>query len=577
MISFSSTKILIIGAGGLGCEILKLLIMSKFKNITIIDMDKIERSNLNRQFLFDNSCIGKYKSEMAVKSILKFRNNDKTLNLKYHIGNIKDTTLFPLDFFNNFDIILNALDNIDARYYINSVCMKLNKPLINSGSEGFIGTVTCHLVGKTPCYACNAKIHKKTIPICTIRNNPETIEHCIAWAKALFEKIFSDNNNNNNNDNNNKQTNVLDDFVIEKIPEFNEKLLENINFLFNVDIENLKNSFNIQIKENENNNKDNNNNNENKNKFNYIKPILNIFDIFNNNKFNFNSLFDYYLNFNKETQNLTKENFSIENYLKIFIISYIKLSNDSLNNNNKILEFNKENNDIINFIFSASNLRANNFSIQTQSKFKIKEIAGNIIPAIASTNNIISSIQVIETIKYILYNKDYKILKSVRFSNDKKISSSSCFKEIKNDNCEICSDFSLNEFKNQKFIKINFNENWTCDELIKKFYEVIKINNNNNNIDVEIGNDVIYMKNNNLDEDEIEVFNNNLTKKLNNFEKFKGKKNVEIKIILNGNEIYNVNLVNDNFKENNNNNENNEIENTELLNKKRNREENKNN
>ena len=569
MISFSSTKILIIGAGGLGCEILKLLIMSKFKNITIIDMDKIERSNLNRQFLFDNSCIGKYKSEMAVKSILKFRNNDKTLNLKYHIGNIKDTTLFPLDFFNNFDIILNALDNIDARYYINSVCMKLNKPLINSGSEGFIGTVTCHLVGKTPCYACNAKIHKKTIPICTIRNNPETIEHCIAWAKALFEKIFCDNNNNNNNNKNesdNKQTNVLDDFVIEKIPEFNEKLLENINFLFNVDIENLKNSFNIQ-KEN-----DNNNNNENKNKFNYIKPILNILEIFNSKNFNLNSLFDYYNLFNKETQNLTKETFSLEDYLKIFIISYIKLSNDSLNNN-KTLEFNKENNDIINFIFSSSNLRANNFSIKNESKFKIKEIAGNIIPAIASTNNIISSIQVIETIKYILNDKNYKILKSVRFSNDKKISSSSCYKENINKNCEICSDFSLNEFKNMKFININFSENWTCDDLIKKFFDEIKINNNNNiNFDVEIGNDVIYMKNNDLDEDEIEVFNNNLKKKLVNFEKFKGKKNVEIKIILNEKEIYNIHLINDNFKENNNNN-NNEIENKELLNKKRNREE----
>ena len=58
------------------------------------------------------------------------------------------------------------------------------------------------------------------------------------------------------------------------------------------------------------------------------------------------------------------------------------------------------------------------------------------------------------------------------------------------------------------------------------------------------------MKNNDLDEDEIEVFNNNLKKKLVNFEKFKGKKNVEIKIILNEKEIYNIHLINDNYKEN---------------------------
>ena len=67
----SDKKILIVGAGGLGCELLKLLVINGFKQISIIDMDKIERSNLNRQFLFDHSSIGKYKSEIAVK---KFSN-----------------------------------------------------------------------------------------------------------------------------------------------------------------------------------------------------------------------------------------------------------------------------------------------------------------------------------------------------------------------------------------------------------------------------------------------------------------------------------------------------------------------
>ena len=59
----SEKKILIVGAGGLGCELLKLLVINGFKQISIIDMDKIERSNLNRQFLFDHASIGKYKSE----------------------------------------------------------------------------------------------------------------------------------------------------------------------------------------------------------------------------------------------------------------------------------------------------------------------------------------------------------------------------------------------------------------------------------------------------------------------------------------------------------------------------------
>src|SRR5436189_46379 len=70
---YSQKKVLLVGAGGIGCELLKSLIMTGFKNISIVDMDKIEKSNLNRQFLFNKSSIGKYKSEMAKEAILKFR------------------------------------------------------------------------------------------------------------------------------------------------------------------------------------------------------------------------------------------------------------------------------------------------------------------------------------------------------------------------------------------------------------------------------------------------------------------------------------------------------------------------
>ena len=118
--SLSKTHILLVGAGGTGCELLKLLVISGYKNISVVDMDKIEKSNLNRQFLFDRTCIGKYKSEMAVESVKKAR-NDPSLNLKSYVGNIKDKILFPDNFFETFSLIVNALDNIDARYYINSI------------------------------------------------------------------------------------------------------------------------------------------------------------------------------------------------------------------------------------------------------------------------------------------------------------------------------------------------------------------------------------------------------------------------------------------------------------------------
>ena len=112
--NISSANILLVGAGGIGCELLKLLITTGFKHISVVDMDKIEKSNLNRQFLFDRSCIGKYKSEMAVQSVHKLR-QDSSLDLKAYVGNIKDKKKFPDSFFSQFTLILNALDNIDAR------------------------------------------------------------------------------------------------------------------------------------------------------------------------------------------------------------------------------------------------------------------------------------------------------------------------------------------------------------------------------------------------------------------------------------------------------------------------------
>ena len=135
-------KVLIVGAGALGCEILKNCLMTGFQSISIIDMDTIELSNLNRQFLFRNEHIGQSKAHMAKEAFPSFRDHTKA----YH-GRIQD---MDLAFYRQFHLIICGLDSIEARRWINQRLFQLIErdpmtgqpdlsslvPMIDGGTEG---------------------------------------------------------------------------------------------------------------------------------------------------------------------------------------------------------------------------------------------------------------------------------------------------------------------------------------------------------------------------------------------------------------------------------------------------------
>ena len=109
------------------------------------------------------------------------------MEISPHHANIKD---FKLSFYNEFDLVLNALDNTDARRHVNRMCLNANVPLLDSGTTGYNGQVTTILNHKTACYECYPKPTQKVYPVCTIRKTPDKPIHCIVWGKECFKLIF---------------------------------------------------------------------------------------------------------------------------------------------------------------------------------------------------------------------------------------------------------------------------------------------------------------------------------------------------------------------------------------------------
>uniref|UniRef100_A0A182YN70 THIF-type NAD/FAD binding fold domain-containing protein n=1 Tax=Anopheles stephensi TaxID=30069 RepID=A0A182YN70_ANOST len=125
------SKVLVVGAGGIGCEILKNLVLTGFQDIEIIDLDTIDVSNLNRQFLFHKEHVGKSKANVARESALTFNPN---ASIKAYHDSIT-TNNYGVNFFQRFSIVLNALDNRAARSHVNRLCLTADEKATHESKE----------------------------------------------------------------------------------------------------------------------------------------------------------------------------------------------------------------------------------------------------------------------------------------------------------------------------------------------------------------------------------------------------------------------------------------------------------
>ena len=192
----ANVKEFLVGTGAIGCEMLKNYAMIGLATgprgqIIVTDNDSIEKSNLNRQFLFRPRDVGKQKSDCAADAVQAMNPDLKGKITRYTDRVGPDSQdVFGEKFWNNLDGVTNALDNVEARTYVDRRCVLFGKPLLESGTLGTKGNTQVILPRETESYSSSQDPPEQSFPMCTLRSFPNKIEHTIAWARDIFQAYF---------------------------------------------------------------------------------------------------------------------------------------------------------------------------------------------------------------------------------------------------------------------------------------------------------------------------------------------------------------------------------------------------
>ncbi|KAL3954003.1 hypothetical protein ACCO45_011959 [Purpureocillium lilacinum] len=452
----ANLKQFLVGAGAIGCEMLKNWAMMGLGTgpkgkIYVTDMDSIEKSNLNRQFLFRAADVGNMKSDCAARAVQRM-NPD----LQGHMETFKDRVsadtehIFNENFWQSLDGVTNALDNVEARTYVDRRCVFFRKPLLESGTLGTKGNTQVVLPHLTESYSSSQDPPEKEFPMCTIRSFPNRIEHTIAWSKEyMFERCFVKAPQTVNlyltqpnfleatlkQGGNQKETlETIRNFLTTERPRTFEDCIAWARMLFETEFSNKIQQLLYNFP------KDSETSSgtpfwsgpkrapdalkfdpNNPTHFGFIVAAANL------HAFNFNIKSpgtdkDIYL---RELENVIVPDFTPDANVKIQaddkepdpnantsfddsdeldkIIASIPSPNTLSGFQLQPVEFEKDDdtNHHIDFITACSNLRAENYKIEPADRHKTKFIAGKIIPAIATTTALVTGLVVLELYKVI--------------------------------------------------------------------------------------------------------------------------------------------------------------------------------
>jgi ubiquitin-like 1-activating enzyme E1 B len=412
------SKLLLVGAGGIGCELLKNLALTGFTDVTVIDLDTIDVSNLNRQLLFRSHHVGQPKcvvacavaKQLSIVQKQQTEEEDALHYIAYH-GNVCDNSQFHAEFVKKYDVVLNALDNVVARRRVNRLCLAASVPLIEAGTTGYLGQVTTiHKPSSTACYECQTQETGKVYPICTIRSTPSAPVHCIVWAKELYKLLFGstveesmlyeDVNNMTNDIDSNISTSAENGYrsevgsgtgepsaYMDTVFKIRQMLVqaregsrvETLSSVQGIATALIRNLFVDEIQKQLN---------MNRYKTAQKTPFVLSEDVV-----------IACATTVAPTSNPSYKHTDIWTPAQC-VSEIVACISDaiSMDNCNEVLpDFDKDDNLSMRFVTAASNLRSTVFSIEPiESFYSAKGIAGNIIPAIATTNAIVAGLQILQ-------------------------------------------------------------------------------------------------------------------------------------------------------------------------------------
>jgi sulfur-carrier protein adenylyltransferase/sulfurtransferase len=144
-----AARVLVVGAGGLGSPASLYLAASGVGTLGIVDFDRVDASNLQRQVLFDSVSVGRSKVEVARERLLAL---NPFIDVRAHEIEVRAATV--MDLLRDYDIVLDGTDRIPTRYVVNDACVVLRKPLVSAAIHRFEGQVMTYLPGRGPCYRC---------------------------------------------------------------------------------------------------------------------------------------------------------------------------------------------------------------------------------------------------------------------------------------------------------------------------------------------------------------------------------------------------------------------------------------